>query len=75
MNDPRADAHRRSTYIALSGANPALLPLAYGGGGGGGGCLSFILSIILFGVLGCIALLVVGVPLFYIIGRLIGTIP
>ena len=72
MNDPRADAHRRSTYIALSAANPALLPLAYGGGGGGGGgCL----SVILFGVLGCIALLVVGLPLFYIIGRLIGTIP
>ena len=72
MNDPRADAHRRSTYIALSAANPALLPLAYGGGGGGGGgCL----SVILFGVLGCAALLVVGLPLFYIIGRLSGTIP
>lgn len=76
MSDPRADAHRRNTYIALSAANPGLLPLAYGGGGGGGGgCLRFILSIILFGVLGCIALLAVGVPLFYVIGKLIGTIP
>ena len=43
--------------------------------GGRGGCLRFILSIILFGVLGCIALLAVGVPLFYAIGKLMGTIP
>ena len=75
MSDPHADTHRRNMYTALSVANPGLLPLAYGGGGGGGGCLSFILRIILFGVLGCIALLVVGLPLFYIIGRLIGAIP
>lgn len=54
---------------------PPEIAWADGGGGGGGGCLRFILSIILFGVLGCIALLAVGVPLFYVIGKLIGTIP